>query len=72
VAEPLRQWARFHLFERFSGKPGVDEARYREAARLAWQYLRVLETLAPEERRAEIRAFHWRPFSEILHRVLAN
>ncbi len=72
VAEPLRQWARFHLFERLSGKPDVDETRYREAARLAWQYLRVLETLAPEERRAEIRAFHWQPFSEILHRVLAN
>lgn len=72
VAEPLRQWARFHLFERFSGGPGVDAARYREAARLAWQYLRVLETLPPEKRRAEIRAFHRRPFSEILHRVLAN
>jgi len=72
VAEPLRQWARYHLFERFSGKEGLEEARYREAARLACQYLRLFEALAPEERRAEIRAFHRRPFSEILYLVLAN
>jgi hypothetical protein len=72
VTEALRHWARFHLFERLSRKHGVDEARYREAARLAWQYLRVLETLAPEARRAEIRAYHRRPFSEILHLVQAN
>ena len=72
VAEPLRQWARYHIFERFSAKQGVEETRYREAARLAWQYLRVFEALAPEQRRVEIRAFHRRPFSEILHQALTN
>jgi len=72
VAEPLRQWARHHLFERLSGGDGAAERRYREAARLAWQYLRIFETLAPRERSVEIRAFHRRPFPDILHLVLAN
>jgi hypothetical protein len=67
VAEPLRQWARHHLFEKLSGEDGVPEKRYREAARLAWQYLRAFETLAPRERRIEIRAYHRRPFPDILH-----
>jgi hypothetical protein len=72
VAEPLRQWARHHLFERLSSAEGATETRYREAARLAWQYLRVLETLAPGRRSVEIRAFHRRPFSDILRLTLTN
>jgi hypothetical protein len=72
VAEPLRRWARHHLFERYSGKPGVEEARYREAARLACQYLRVLEGLDPVEKRAEIRIFHRRTVAEIQRLVLTN
>ena len=72
VAEPLRQWARHHLFERLSGAEGATETRYREAARMAWQYLRIFETLAPGERSVEIRAFHRRPFSEVLRLVLTN
>jgi len=72
VAAPLRQWARHHLFERLSGREGEAEARYREAARLAWRYLRAFEELPPVERRAEIRAFHRRPFSDILHRAMMN
>jgi len=72
VAEPLRQWARFHLFERYSRTHGAEGARYHEAARLAWRYLRILESLTPVERRAEIRAFHRRTLSEILHLVERN
>jgi len=72
VTEPLRQWARHHLFERYSGKQGVEEARYRDAARLACQYLRILEGLDPEKRRAEIRTFHRRTVAEIQRLVLTN
>ena len=72
VAEPLRQWARHHLFERLSGADSAAERRYREAARLAWQYLRTFETLAPRDRRIEIRAFHRRPFPDILHLATRN
>lgn len=72
VADSLRQWARHHLFERLSGAAGQSEERYREAARLAWQYLRTFERLPPAERRTEIRAFHRRPFSETLYRVTMN
>ena len=72
VADPLRQWARHHLFERYSGKQGADEARYREAARLACRYLKILETLAPENRRAEILTFHRRTVPEILRLVQTN
>jgi hypothetical protein len=69
VAEPLRQWARHHLFEKLSREKGSAESRYREAARLAWQYLKIFETLTPRVRRFELRAFHRRPFSDILHLV---
>ena len=72
VAEPLRRWARHHLFERYSGKLGVNEARYREAARLACRYLTILEALAPEARRPEILAFHRRTVPEILRLVQNN
>ena len=66
VDDALKQWARHHLFERYSKDDGVEEARYREAARLAWMYLRNLEALSLEKRRAEIREFHRRPFGETL------
>jgi hypothetical protein len=69
VADSLRHWARHHLFERLSREEGPEAKRYREAARLAWQYLKVFETLRPQERRAEIRAFHRRPFRDILYRA---
>jgi hypothetical protein len=72
VAEPLRQWARFHLFERYGRAHGAEGARYHEAARLAWRYLRILESLTPVERVAEIRTFHRRTLSEILHLVGKN
>jgi len=72
VDEGLKQWARHHLFERYSGKNGAEEARYREAARLAWRYLKRLETLSIEKRRAEIRNFHRRPFTENLHQADVN
>ena len=72
VDEALKQWARHHLFERYSSEEGVEEARYREAARLAWRYLRSLEGLPVEKRRAEIRSFHRRPFAENLHQPGMN
>ena len=72
VDEGLKHWARHHLFERYSGRDGVEEARYREAARLAWRYLKSLEGLPIEKRRAEIRSFHWRPFTENLHQADTN
>ena len=72
VAAPLRQWARHHLFERLGGDESEAGDRYREAARLAWKYLRGFEALPPQERRREIRDFHRRPFPEILYRVLTN
>src|SRR2546422_7095992 len=61
VAEPLRQWARHHLFEGYSGKQGAAERRYKEAARLPRQDLRNFETPAPRGRRGEIRALPKRP-----------
>lgn len=72
VDEALKQWARYHLFERYSRDEGVEETRYREAARLAWRYLKILEALPPERRRAEIRDFHRRPFAEILRQAGLN
>jgi len=49
--------------------PGHDT---REAARLACRYLRILEALAPEDRRAEILTFHRRTIPEILRLVQNN
>jgi hypothetical protein len=72
VDEGLKHWARHHLFERYSGEDGAEESRYREAARLAWRYLKRLEALPVERRRAEIRSFHWRPFTENLHQAGLN
>ena len=67
LGEALKQWARFHLFERYSEEEGEEAGRYREAARLAWQYLRRLEAIPPENRRREIRAYHRRPFRDMLY-----
>jgi len=69
VDEALKQWARHHLFERYSRDDGVEEARYREAARLAWRYLKSLEALPLERRRTEIREFHRRPLAETLYQA---
>jgi len=72
VADALKQWARFHLFERYSQDEGEEGARYHEAARLAWQYLKLFEAMPPERRRTEIRAYHRRPFPEILYQIGMN
>lgn len=66
LGEALKQWVRFHLFERYSEEAGEEAGRYREAARLAWQYLRRLEAIPLENRRREIRAYHRRPFRDML------
>jgi hypothetical protein len=66
LPEPLKIWARHHLFERFSREEGEREARYRDAARLATKYVSYLESLPIERRRAELRAFHRRPFADTL------
>ncbi len=70
LGEALKQWARFHLFERYS--EGEEGGRYREAARLAWQYLRRLEAVPPECRSREIRAYHRRPFRDVLYQSGLN
>jgi len=72
LGKALKLWARFHLFERYSQREGQDAGRYREAARLAWRYLKYFETLPLERRRIEIRAYHRRPFAEILYQVSLN
>jgi len=66
VPEALRAWARHHLFERYVSGSGEEEARYRDAARLARRYLGYLETIPIAERHAELRALQRRPFSEVL------
>lgn len=71
VAEPLRSWVRQHLLGRFATSPGEDEARYRDAARMAGTYLDYLESLPNEERPVELHAYQRRPFSETL-RLLMN
>ena|SRR5207245_834929 len=72
LGDALKQWARFHLFERYSQREGREAGRYREAARFAWQYLKHFETLRLECRRIEIRAYHRRPFAEILYQARLN
>lgn len=64
VPEFHRLWIRHHLFARYAAGPGEDEARYREAARLAGRYVAWLDILRPADRRAELRAFHARAFGE--------
>jgi hypothetical protein len=70
LGDALKQWARFHLFERYS--QGSHAERYREAARLAWQYLKRFEAMPLERRRMEIRAYHRRPFAEVLYPINVN
>ena len=72
LGDALKQWVRFHLFERYSQGAGREAARYREAARLAWQYLKHFEAMPLERRRTEIRAYHRRPFSEMLYQATLN
>lgn len=64
VPEPLRVWARHHLFERYSRGLGEAETRYREAARLAHRYVTYLDTLPVGTRRVELLAFQRRPFQD--------
>ena len=66
-----RRWARHHLFEKFSREPGEEPGRYREASRLAWRYVSWLDGLNAESRRAELPAFHLRPWDEQMRRVAA-
>jgi hypothetical protein len=64
VSEFHRMWARHHLFERYASGPGEDAGRYLEAARLAGRYVRILDGLPVDTRRAELLRFHRRPLSE--------
>ncbi|HEU4400801.1 MAG TPA: hypothetical protein VFT43_01725 [Candidatus Polarisedimenticolia bacterium] len=71
VPEPLRIWARHHLFEKFSEAEGEEQARYRTAARVARGYVSYFESLPISERHRELRALQRRPFSETF-RIAAN
>src|SRR6185295_17883246 len=64
VSEFHRLWARHHLFEKYDGGPDEDAGRYREAARLAGRYVRILDSLPIAKRRAELLLFHRRTLSE--------
>ncbi|MGH9750853.1 MAG: hypothetical protein ACRD5D_02090 [Candidatus Polarisedimenticolia bacterium] len=64
LPEPLRLWARHHLFERYAAGPAETEARYRRAARLARRYVDRLDALPRAARRRELLAFERRPFQE--------
>ena len=64
LPEPLRAWARHHLFERYVEGAGESETRYRRAARLARRYVDYLDSLGAALRRAELLAFQGRPFQE--------
>ena len=64
VAELHRLWARHHLFEKYPADGGEEEKRYRTAARLAGRYVDRLDRMPAAARRAEILAFHDRPFGE--------
>ena len=71
IPDPLRRWARHHLFERYAVGGGEGASRYREAASLAGRYVLFLESLHPEERPPELRAYQRRSFSETF-RLIAN
>ena len=71
LSDPLRRWARHHLFERYPAGGGEAASRYREAASLAGRYVHFLESLAEEERPRELRAYQRRSFSET-YRLIAN
>ena len=64
VSEFHRVWVRHRLFERYAGGEGEDCTRYREAARWAGRYVRIVERLSVERRLSELRAFHRRSFAE--------
>ncbi len=64
VPEPLRQWARYHVLERYAAGEGEEGTRYQDAARLAGKYVQYLESLPVGERPAELRAYQRRSFPE--------
>lgn len=69
VAEMHRMWARHHLFEKYAAGGGEEGERYRTAARLAGRYVAHLDAMPVAERRAELIAFHQRPFAEQVRQV---
>ncbi len=71
VPDPIRRWARHHLFERYAAGGGEAASRYREAASLAGRYVLFLESLPAEARPPELRAYQRRSFSETF-RLIAN
>ena len=64
LPEPLRLWARHHVFEKYLDGPGEEEERYQKAARLARRHVRLLDSLTIEQRLTELRAFQRRSFSD--------
>ncbi|HKQ98165.1 MAG TPA: hypothetical protein VJV75_09845 [Candidatus Polarisedimenticolia bacterium] len=68
VADLHRMWARHHLFEKYAAE-GEDAERYRTAARLAGRYVALLDRMPAADRRAELVAFHDRPFAEQVRHV---
>lgn len=68
VADLHRMWARHHLFEKYADD-GAEGERYRTAARLAGRYVAILDRMPAAERRAELVAFHERPFAEQVRQV---
>ena len=72
VSEFHRLWARHHLFEKYREEQDEEASRYREAARLAGRYVRLLEGLSVAERRAELQAFHRRSLSEQMRLIAAR
>ena len=69
VADLHRLWARHHLFEKYAAGGGEEGERYRTAARLAGRYVALLDRMPASERRAELVAFHGRPFAEQFRQV---
>ncbi len=72
VADLHRLWARHHLFEKYAAGGGEEGERYRTAARLAGRYVALLDTLPGTARRAELIAFHERPFAEQVRHIEAR
>jgi hypothetical protein len=72
VAELHRLWARHHLFEKYAPGGGEEGDRYRTAARLAGRYVALLDAIPGAVRRAELIAFHERPFAEQVRQIEAR
>lgn len=71
IADSLRWWTRHHVLGRYETGGATGQTRYRDAALLAGRYIRFFESLAPESRPAELRAYQRRPFSETF-RLVSN